>query len=105
LVEAMCSGTMVMAHDSPHFRWLLGDAACVVDMTTPGALAKRLDALRRVRSNRDEATLRADSARQRFDWSVVKAAYVEMYRRLADVAPVTAGAREISAIESPIVAA
>ena len=80
IVEAMCAGLPVLVHDNAHFRWLTGDAASVVAMDVPGALAARLEALRGAPS---PSPGRGAEVRARFDWSVVGPAYLEMYRRLA----------------------
>jgi glycosyltransferase involved in cell wall biosynthesis len=45
LVEAACCGTPVIAHNSPHFRWLLGEQATLADMRWPGVLASQLSQL------------------------------------------------------------
>ncbi len=36
VVEALSSGVMVLAHQSPHFEWLVGDRDCLLDMSQPG---------------------------------------------------------------------
>jgi glycosyltransferase involved in cell wall biosynthesis len=102
LVEAMSSGTSVLAHDSSHFRWLLDDERCVVDMTATGALSARLAALRHEPIDRAAAKQRSDSIRRRFDWNVVKPAYVEMYRRVAQLDVATERA-EAASVEAPVV--
>jgi glycosyltransferase involved in cell wall biosynthesis len=84
LAEAMCSGLMVLAHDTPHFEWLLGRRECLVDMRTPGALAGRLGQLvARDAPTQSVTEALAMSARARFDWANLAPAYVEMYRKVA----------------------
>ncbi len=86
LVEAGCAGLPVVAHDSPHFEWLLGDRRFLVDMRAPGELRRRLVDMV---ASRDESTRRARAAAlagrvaQRFDWSNVRSEYIRMYRAIA----------------------
>lgn len=80
LVEAMCAGLPVVAHDSPHFRWLLDGHGHLVDMGSRGALAGRLADLQG-----DRDALRkpggSESARRRFGWGGLKEGYLDLYRR------------------------
>jgi glycosyltransferase involved in cell wall biosynthesis len=80
LVEAMCVGLPVVAHDSPHFRWLLEGHGHLVDMGSPGALAGRLAYLM---GRRDELRKPgdSDSAKRRFGWGGLKQGYLDLYRR------------------------
>ncbi|MGH9785877.1 MAG: glycosyltransferase family 4 protein [Terriglobia bacterium] len=84
VVEALASGLPVLAHDSPHFEWLIGDRNCLVDMRVSGKLAARLHELA---ARRDElaagAQTRATRVRRAFDWRGLTPAYVEMYRKVA----------------------
>ena len=84
IVEALSSGLMVLAHDSPHFEWLVEDRACLVDMAAPGMLAVRLRELqaRPVSGGAAPAARRA-RVRERFDWSALRPAYADMYRKVA----------------------
>jgi glycosyltransferase involved in cell wall biosynthesis len=84
IVEALCSGTPVLVHDSPHFEWLLGGSEGLVDMATEGSLAERLRELAARQQRRSIGMrTRSDLARNRFDWKVVSRSYVELYRKLA----------------------
>lgn len=85
IVEAMCAGLPVLVHDNAHFRWLTGDAGCVVPMDSPGALSDRLEAMRR--SPPAFGADRARAIRERFDWRVLGPKYLDMYRRLSGHAP------------------
>jgi hypothetical protein len=73
-----------VAHDSPHFRWLVDDPDCLIDMGAAGNLSARLAQL-----SAGRATLcrrspeRARRARARFDWGSLAPQYVGMYRRVA----------------------
>lgn len=72
-VEAMASGLPVVMHDSPHFRWLVGDPDQLVDFTQPGALKRGLERMPAAAGARN---------RQRaaeFDWMNLAPRYVEMY--------------------------
>jgi glycosyltransferase involved in cell wall biosynthesis len=84
IVEALSSGLLVLAHDSPHFEWLVGDRACLVDMASPGKLAARLRELQVAPAAAGAgAAARAARVRERFDWSSLVPAYVDMYRKVA----------------------
>src|SRR5262249_45130589 len=39
IVEAAACGAPVLAHEAPHFAWLLGARECLINMTQPGALS------------------------------------------------------------------
>lgn len=81
LIEAMCAGLPVVAHDSPHFRWLLDGNGHLVDMAMPGALADRLVHLLGHREELRKPGAR-ESARRRFGWESLKETYMDVYRRV-----------------------
>jgi glycosyltransferase involved in cell wall biosynthesis len=84
ICEAASAGLMVLVHDSPHFRWLVGARSCLVDMSVAGPLSERLRVLSC--SPRPIASLGrqlADGIRSRFDWQVVGPQYMDMYRKVA----------------------
>ena len=84
IVEALCSGTRVLVHASPHFEWLTGDRASLVDMTTAGNLAACLRALAAAREGQDAGMqARSVAARRRFDWNVVAPVHMDLYRKVA----------------------
>jgi glycosyltransferase involved in cell wall biosynthesis len=86
VVEALCSGALVLTHDSPHFQWLVQDTDCLVDMRLPGNLMTRLRELIEQREGlSSRAKVRTASVRQRFDWRTLKPAYIEMYRKVASL--------------------
>ena len=82
LVEALCAGLPVVAHDSPHFRWLLGADGQFVDMQEPGALARHLQAMQAMPTDQ---RLQPDFSRvrARYDWATLAADYAALYRRVA----------------------
>jgi glycosyltransferase involved in cell wall biosynthesis len=87
IVEALSSGLPVLAHDAPHFEWLVGDRGALVDMSRPGHLSRRLAELRkRPTESKRAAAAASREMRRRFDWSVLKSAYLDMYRRVAAAA-------------------
>lgn len=83
IVEAMCAGLPVLVHDSPHFRWLVGDDGQTVDMAQPGALADRLRAWRRL-APADRPRPDLDRVRARFDWRALAQDYAALYRHTID---------------------
>ena len=84
VAEALCAGVPVLAHDSPHFKWLIQDQDCLIDMSTPGSLAARLGELPAQRDDlARRAQARAAAARRRFEWRSLALGYVEMYRKVA----------------------
>lgn len=84
LCEAGAAGLTVVAHDSPHFRWLLGQDCCLVDMSAPGILAGHLQNLIEMPAElRLQRRNNAASVTERFDWKVVAAQYSGLYERVA----------------------
>ena len=80
-VEAMCAGLPVLLHRSPHFEWLSGGTENLVPMNEPGALTAALRSLRDAGA-RGSALGRKPQAQatSRYDWSALKAPYLEVYR-------------------------
>lgn len=84
VVEAMCAELPVIAHQSPHFQWLVGDQQCLVDMRVQGALASRITDLCNDKGLSVKIRERnATSARKRFDWFRQKNQYMRMYQQAA----------------------
>ena len=84
IVEAASSGLPVLIHDAAHFRWLLPNPKCWVDMTAASALTQRLafvmerrDALREMRAR--------ELVRDRFSWERLRPGYVALYEKTAQV--------------------
>lgn len=81
LVEAAAAGLPVITHDAPHFRWLLPNPDCWIDMTQEGALAALLQRLAADPAERDRRLMR-HFARGTYDWSALRPAYADLYRSL-----------------------
>lgn len=84
IVEAAASGLPVITHDSGHFRWLLQNTACHVDMTVDGALCSKLAGLM-AHPEAMQAMRCPVQVRQRFDWRNLKAAYRSLYEGVAGI--------------------
>lgn len=82
IVEAASTGLPVLVHDAPHFRWLVPNPACWVDMSVPGLLAERV-ALLRADPQRLRSMRARDAVRQRFAWQDLRAGYRALYDRSA----------------------
>ncbi len=86
IVEGLSTGIPVLTHCSPHFRWLTGEDAGLVDMAKPMALAQRLQSMMNENSPDPAAgAARAARVRERFDWQALKPAYLDMYRKLVEI--------------------
>lgn len=85
LVEAQLSGLPVIAHDSRHFRWLLGSGSSfVVDMQCKGALTAMIERLLEDGGTiADEVHTVARAQTERYDWRHLTPAYVDMYNAVA----------------------
>jgi glycosyltransferase involved in cell wall biosynthesis len=82
--EAGAAGLPVLAHDSPHFAWLVGDRDCLVDMDQPNVLTRRLQEMVSAnRGNGNRLGHLAKRIRDRFDWGSVGPSYMAMYRKVA----------------------
>lgn len=84
IIEGLSTGLPVLVHNSPHFKWLVQEQDCLVDMSAPGNLTARLrELLARRESLCSRAQARAATASQRFDWRSLTTDYFEMYRKVA----------------------
>ena len=97
LVEAASTGLPVLAHDSPHFAWLLRNPASLLDMRAPGALAARL---RQVLA--DPAALAAlrcpGHVNAAFEWQALRPRYLDLYRHVAGVGAVARADRPVARV-------
>lgn len=82
IVEALCSGTPTLTHNSSHFQWLIGQPELMLDMSVPGALAARLETLLTehgaLQAYADKAHFRA-----KYSWQSLRQEYVDLFRRVA----------------------
>jgi glycosyltransferase involved in cell wall biosynthesis len=87
VVEALSTGLPVLAHDSPHFEWLVGSRELLVDMSRRDALRDRLTEAMRAHANAlgsGREAQRAASVRARFDWSHLRPAYSALYQSTSE---------------------
>lgn len=82
LVEAAGAGLPVVTHDAPHFRWLLPNPDCWIDMTAPGALAQLLEAMMHDPAERQRRVM-SDHVRANYAWSTLRRSYAALYRDIA----------------------
>jgi glycosyltransferase involved in cell wall biosynthesis len=80
-IEGLAAGLPVIAHDAPHFRWLLGSAGTFVDMRVPGRLAAQLDA----GAAGSPAARRTEA--DRFSWEHLLPQYLEIIDRARRLGP------------------
>lgn len=82
IVEALCAGTPVLVHRSPHFEWLVGEPAFMADMARPGALAERLREMQR-----EPGALRVrvdrEAFRARYAWPRLAPEFERVFTRVA----------------------
>lgn len=86
IAEALSTGLPVLAHDSAHFEWLVGDRKPLVDMTRTGALCARLALAMAAHAGADDssrASPYAASVRSRFDWPQLRTSYAALYESTA----------------------
>jgi len=84
LLEAMAARVPILTHHAAHFRWLLQNPECLVDMEKPGALSGRIHELFRepglmkvmIEANYHHVT-------HRYEWAVLQDQYLAMYRQIA----------------------
>lgn len=88
IAEAAACGVPLIIHDGPHFRWLVPNPACWVDMSRPGALAAKLRQVRDDEGAR-RALVKLPEMRERYDWRNLKAGYASLYRQAADLPRLT----------------
>ena len=84
IVEAAATGLPLLIHDSEHFQWLVPNPECSVDMAEEGALAQRIQKLLGDRDGLSRLRAR-DQVRAKFDWKLIKADYLALYRKVAEL--------------------
>ena len=82
-VEALAHGLPVVAHDTEVTRYLVGAYATLVDVTSPGAMSRAIEAALARPLPDDEREARHASARRRFGWDALRGQYTEMLLRAA----------------------
>jgi glycosyltransferase involved in cell wall biosynthesis len=81
LLEACSAGVPVVCHNSPHFQWVLGDAALYVDMAASGALTLKIqEAIGQEELRRRFSELGKARVENYYSWRVLVPRYLEMYR-------------------------
>lgn len=85
VVEAIVLSVPVLVHDNDHFRWLVRDEDCLVDMSQPGALADKLEQIRKDPPSQDVIEDRRQKTADRFSWPSLKDDYVKMYERALEL--------------------
>lgn len=88
VVEAVVLSVPVLVHDSDHFRWLVSDEDCLVDMREPGALAARVKVMRKDPLPDELLKTRSQKIAARFSWQNLKPDYVHMYKRALELVQV-----------------
>lgn len=95
IVEAASTGLPLLVHDEPHFRWLVPNPNCWLDMTERGALTRRWSALMA-----DPDALVAmryrEGVRERFSWHALRPGYGALYERVAARPIAGAGAPRVN---------
>ncbi len=83
LVEAMSAGLPVIAHDSPHFQWVVGEPRCLTDLSREGNLSQKIEEVTTHESTfRHLAEKNQARAVERFDWEPLKKDYRNLYERV-----------------------
>ena len=102
LVEAMATGTPVVASDLEAFRRVLNDGAAgvLVPVRDAGALAAGLGALLLDPRRREQLAAAGRRAVRAYDWSTVTRQVVEVYETVALAAPVAVDASLEAALPS-----
>lgn len=77
-LEALAQGLPCLAHDYPVARFVLGEAGAFADFTQPGGLAGLVE--RALHSPDSSARDRHRLVFERFSWTRLRAAYLQMFR-------------------------
>lgn len=79
-IEAMASGTLVVASNAGSIPEVLGDAAVLVDPRDPSALACAIEGALHDQHKRDELRARGQARAARFSWDACAQATLDVYR-------------------------
>lgn len=83
IVEAMCAGLPVIAHDMPNFQWMVGEPRCLADLSRPGNLERKIkEVVENIQIFERIAESNRASAIDRFDWSRLKQDYLCLYEKV-----------------------
>lgn len=80
-LEAMSTGLPIVAHDNTSSRWIMEDAASLVDTGDLDAVSAQIRAA--IERGRQSGTRGRRIVEARFDWPVVAAAYADFVRQVA----------------------
>jgi phosphatidylinositol alpha-mannosyltransferase len=102
LIEAMATGTPVVASDLEAFRRVLedGTSGVLVPVGDPASLAVALAGLLRDPGRRAQLAERGRRTVEQYDWSTVTSRIVEVYETVAEAAPVPAAVGVDSAVDA-----
>lgn len=85
LIEGASSGTPVLTHNAPHFRWLMNNEACAIDMSSEGTLACEVNALIENKQQLDSLN-NSEEILRRYTWKVLKKDYLDLHIETAMLA-------------------
>ncbi|MDD5543490.1 MAG: glycosyltransferase [Acidobacteriia bacterium] len=85
LLEAMGHGNVVIVHDTPENREVVGDAGIIIDMHDEAALVKGLQELASGLSNKDRLrTLAKDRVESFYSWDAITTQYEKLFDSLIE---------------------
>ena len=85
IIEGFSAGLTVLTHNTPHFSWLVGGGDSLVDMNARGGLTAKVIELLAHRDALEKMSKEVAARMQaRYDWSVLKPAYLDMYRTVVE---------------------
>jgi len=83
-IEGAAAGITVLTHNAAHFKWLMNNEDCAIDMSVVGMLSKRIEDLM---ANPDQISSLSnrDQILARYSWQELKSAYTDMYVKTANL--------------------
>jgi glycosyltransferase involved in cell wall biosynthesis len=90
-IEALASGTPIVAHDDKVTRWILGDHAILVDATSEEAVTNGLKSA--INRPAGSAAQRVSFAGENYSWPVIARKYGDFFTEVLARNPVAAGRR------------